>query len=124
MTASRLLQRALPLVLAVALASCAGPQIFHPQLSSLDKGMAPSEVMARLQQPPLSTHSATAGGRDFEFQRYRMNNGVHTDLYLLAYERGRLLFWGYVSEFRRLSDADLNRALNMALREADSTAKP
>ena len=35
-----------------------------------------------------------------------------------------LLFWGYVSEFRRLSDADLNRALNMALREADSTAKP
>jgi len=52
-----------------------------------------------------------------------MNNGVHTDLYLLAFERDSLLFWGYVSEFRRQPDNDLSLALTTALRDAGATAK-
>lgn len=56
-------------------------------------------------------HPAGAGGRTFEFHRFQMNNGVQSDLYLLAYERNRLTYWGYVPEFRRLNDAELNAAL-------------
>ena len=98
-----------------ALVGCAGPQIHHAQLSALDKGMSQEAVVSRLQQPPLSVHSGNGGGRAFEFHRFRMNNGLQTDLYLLAYEKNRLVYWGYVSEFRRLPDADLNAALSGVL---------
>jgi hypothetical protein len=98
-----------------ALIGCAGPQIHHAQLSALDKGMSPDAVSSRFQQPPLSVHTGSGGGRSFEFHRFRMNNGVQTDLYLLAYEKNRLVYWGYVSEFRRLPDNDLNSALGDVL---------
>jgi hypothetical protein len=108
-----------PLLAAAAatllLAACAGPQIYYGQLANLDKGMSQEQVTARLKQPPLSVHTANAGGRAFEFHRFRMNNGVQADLYLLAYERNRLTYWGYVPEFRRLSDADLNAALTSVM---------
>jgi hypothetical protein len=118
------LQRFLaPLVVAILLSSCAGPQIFHPQLSALDKGLSKTQVVSRLSLPPLSTHTAVVGGRSFDFHRYHMNNGVHTDLYFLAYERDRLVFWGYVSEFRRQPDDELSLALSIALRDAAETAK-
>lgn len=99
----------------VLLSACAGPQIYHGQLSALDKGMSPEAVHTRFQQPPLSMLTGIGGGRAFEFHRFRMNNGLQTDLYLLAYEKNRLLYWGYVSEFRRLQDADLNAALSNVL---------
>lgn len=101
--------------LVVALIGCAGPQIHHSQLSILDKGMSPEAVNVRFQQPPLSMHTGSVGGRSFDFHRFRMNNGLQTDLYLLAYENNRLLYWGYVSEFRRSQDADLNTALSSVL---------
>lgn len=101
---------------AVALLSaCAGPQIHYAQLSALDKGMSTEAVTARFQQPPLSVHTGVGGGRAFDFYRYTMNNGLQADLYLLAYEGNRLLYWGYVSEFRRQQDADLNAALSNVL---------
>lgn len=109
---------------AFLLSSCAGPRISHHQLSVLDKGLTKVEVASRLKQAPLSVHTASASGRSFEFHRYRMNNGLHTDLYLLAFEREGLIYWGYVSEFRRHPDADLNRALNIALYAAAATATP
>ena len=112
-----------PLALAVLVSSCAGPQIHHQQLSVLDKGLSTAQSISRLGLQPLSIQTATAGGRTFDFHRYRMNNGVHTDLYLLAFERDSLLFWGYVSEFRRQPDNDLSLALTTALRDAGATAK-
>lgn len=105
------------------LAGCVGPQLFHPQLSSLDKGLTQDEVGARIKLPPLSSHVATANGRTFEFHRYRLNNGVHTELYLLAFEKGRLVFWGYVAEFRRQPDAGLNAALSSVIGEITVAAK-
>lgn len=103
--------------LVVALLGCVGPQIHHGQLSVLDKDMSPEAVNTRFQQSPLSVHTRTGGNRSFDFHRFRMYNGQKTDLYLLAYEKNRLLYWGYVSEFRRLQDADLNSALSSALPE-------
>lgn len=97
------------------LIGCAGPQIHYGQLSALDKGMSPDTVHRRLQQQPLSTHAASAGDRTFDFHRFRMNNGVQTDLYLLAFEKERLVYWGYVSDFRRLKDAEMNQALTSVL---------
>lgn len=102
------------------LSACAGPQIYHGQLSALDKGMGAAQVAARLAQPPLSVHSAGVAGRRFDFQRYQLNNGVHSELYLLAFEQDRLLFWGYVSEFRRQPDADLSQATGQVLRDIAS----
>jgi hypothetical protein len=99
----------------VLLCACAGPQIHHRQLSALDKGMSKEAVTVRLQQPPLSVHSGIGGGRTFEFHRFRMNNGVQADLYLLAFEQNRLLYWGYVAEFRRLQEPALNAALTDVL---------
>lgn len=99
----------------VLLSACGGPQIGHGQLSTLDKGMSPETVIARFHQPPVSVHSGVGGGRTFAFHQYKMNNGMHGDLYLLAYERNRLVYWGYISEFRRQQDADLNSALSNVL---------
>ena len=120
---NRSLQR-LVLLASVALAACAAPQLFHPQLSMLDKGLAPAEVVARLKQAPLSTHRVTAGSRAFDFHRYNLNNGLQADLYFLAYERDRLVFWGYVTEFRRQPDAVLSQALTAALREVATARVP
>lgn len=102
---------------AALVAGCAGPQIYHGQLSTLDKGLSPDTVQARLKLPPLSVHTAKAAGRTFDFHRFRMNNGMQVDLYLLAYEGDRLVYWGYVPEFRRLQDRPLNEALSAVLPE-------
>lgn len=110
-----MIARSLIVTAVAAMVGCAGPQIHHAQLAALDKGMSAEAVTARLQQPPLSVHTGSGGGRAFEFHRFHMNNGLQTDLYLLAYEKGRLVYWGYVSEFRRLQDSDLNAALSLAL---------
>jgi hypothetical protein len=103
--------------LALVAACAVTPQIYHGQLSALDKGMSQAEATARLKQPALSTHRASAGARQFEFHRYLLNNGVQADDYLLAYEGGRLVFWGYVAEFRRHPDAGLNTAVTAVLPE-------
>ncbi len=97
------------------LSACTLPQIHYDQLSALDRGMPPDRVAALLKQPPLSAHAVVAGNRSFEFHRYFMNNGLQTSIYLLAYENNRLLYWGHVSEFRRLQESDLNAALTQAL---------
>jgi hypothetical protein len=115
--------RAGTLALALLAAACAGPQLYHGQLSNLDKGLPQAEVSSRLKQPPLSSHVASVGARSFQFDRYRLNNGVQVDTYLLAYEGGRLTFWGYVSEFRRLPDAGLNTALNAVMPEITAASR-
>jgi hypothetical protein len=111
----------LKLIYAAALVAlvcgCAGPQIFQHQLSALDKGLSPAESTTKLGLAPLSTHSSSVAGRAFDFQRYQLNNGLNTDAYFLAYERDRLLFWGYISEFRRQRDGDLGLAFNTILTE-------
>jgi hypothetical protein len=107
--------RVLLVAIVLTLLGCAVPQIHYGQLSALDKGMSPEAVNSRFQQPPLSVHTGTSGSRSFDFHKFRMNNGMQTDLYLLAYEENRLLYWGYISEFRRKQDADLNVALGNVL---------
>jgi hypothetical protein len=96
------------------LAACAGPQIFHGQLSSLDKGLSTLEVETRLTQPPMATHRVELGARVFEIHAYRLNNGLQIDPYYLAYERQRLVYWGYLNEFRRQPDRDLADAVGQA----------
>ncbi|MDP3167651.1 MAG: hypothetical protein Q8N06_19640 [Hydrogenophaga sp.] len=96
------------------LAACAGPQIFQGQLSLLDKGLSTLEVATRLTQPPMATHRVELGARVFEIHAYRLNNGLQTDPYYLAYERQRLAYWGYLNEFRRQPDRDLADAVGQA----------
>lgn len=101
-----------------ALAGCAGPQLYLGQLKVLDKGLSPSQAVTRLEQQPRASQSVEANGRSFLFQRYRLYNGLNGDVYFLAYERDRLLYWGYISEFRRQPDRDLNAALTTAIATA------
>jgi hypothetical protein len=109
------ISRAATTLLALCLlAACAGPQIFHGQLSSLDKGLSAFEVEGRLAQPPLARHTAAVGGRVFDIHAYRLNNGMQIDPYYLAYERQRLVYWGYLNEFRRQQDDDLGVAVGQA----------
>jgi hypothetical protein len=93
---------------------CAGPQIFHEQLSSLDRGLSPVEVESRFGQPPLARTLVDLGLRLFDVHAYRLNNGLQVDLYYLVYERQRLVYWGYLSEFRRQPDRDLAEAVGRA----------
>lgn len=99
------------------LTACVGPQIFHTQLSALDKGMSERQTVATLGLPPLSRHTVIIGPRSFAFDRYRINNGLQSDTYLLAYEHDSLVYWGYVAEFRRQPDADLGNAAGKVLQE-------
>lgn len=105
------------MVAALVMTACAGPQIYHRQLSSLDKGISRTEATLRLGLPPLSTHTATSGGRTFDVHKYHLNNGVQSDIYLLAYEKGKLIYWGYVAEFRRQQDDDLASAIGTVIRD-------
>lgn len=109
------MRAAAPLLLSMALlAGCAGPQLFQGQLSSLDKGLSTMEVETRLTQPPMATHRVELGARVFDIHAYRLNNGLQTDPYYLAYERQRLVYWGYLNEFRRQPDRDLAQAVGQA----------
>ncbi len=102
------------LLLTLTLSACVS-QIMQSQLSQLDKGISSSETASRLKSTPLASETITLDARTFVFQRYQLNNGVQSDTYLLAFEDGRLLYWGYPSEFRRLSDVTLNQALTQVL---------
>ena len=104
------------LLLVLMVTACLNqPTLLHPQLTALDKGISSQEVDSRLKIVPISTHSATANNRSFEFKKYFLSNGIQRDIYLLAYEKNQLIFWGYVTEFRRQSDTDLNAALSTVL---------
>lgn len=100
-----------------AITACVGPQLYHRQLSVLDKGLSPSQAIGRLNLSPRSEKSVTVGNRPFDFHMYRLSSGVQSDIYFLAYERQRLVYWGYISEFRRQPDQELNVALNKVLNE-------
>lgn len=102
------------LVPVALLCGCVGPQLYHGQLSSLDKGLSPGEVESRLRQPPLASSPVDIGTRMFDVHAYRLNNGLQIDLYYLVYERQRLVYWGYMSEFRRQPDRDLAEAVGRA----------
>lgn len=108
------LRAAAALLFLSLLAACAGPQIFHGQLSLLDKGLSTAEVATRLAQPPMATHRVELGARVFEIHAYRLNNGLQTDPYYLAYEQQRLAYWGYLNEFRRQPDRELADAVGQA----------
>ena len=103
------------MLLVVLLASCAAPQIYHGQLGLLDKGLPPSEVISKLQLEPLARQTDSSTGRMFEFYEYRLNNGIQHDVYFLAFEDQRLVYWGYISEFRRQPDRSLAKALDNVL---------
>jgi hypothetical protein len=79
-------------------------------LAALDKGQAPADVVARLQLAPTAVHDVQADGRSFQFYQYRMNNGVQTDHYLIAFDSGKLVYWGYLDEFRKQADKGLATA--------------
>jgi hypothetical protein len=98
------------LLVCALLCACAVPQIQYRQLAALDKGQAPTDVVARLQLAPTAVHNVQADGRGFEFYQYRMNNGVQLDHYLIAFEGGRLVYWGYLDEFRKQPDKALAAA--------------
>ena len=95
------------LLMGALLCACAAPQIHRGQLAALDKGMSPTEVVARLKLEPTAVHQASADNRNFEFYQYLINNGVQTDRYLIAFEGGKLVYWGYLDELRKHPDAAL-----------------
>ncbi|MDQ1831348.1 hypothetical protein [Massilia scottii] len=92
------------------LTACGMPQIHHTQLTALDKGLAPPDVVARLKLEPSVIHNAQADGRTFEFYQYRMNNGMQTDQYLIVFEGAKLVYWGYLDELRKHPDKALAAA--------------
>lgn len=104
-----------------SLSACLGPQLYHQQLSVLDKGITPSQATAQLHLAPRSTYSVQVNGRSYEFHRYMLNNGVQIDPYYLAFMGQKLVYWGYVTEFRRQPDRDLNEALNLVLLEVGNS---
>jgi len=89
--------------------------ISHYQLSQFNRGMSAPEVTEKLKKPPLISIPVAVDGRSFVFDRYFLNNGMGADIYYLAYEKNGLVFWGYVSEFRRHPDATLGRAVDKAI---------
>jgi hypothetical protein len=100
------------IALFVTLAGCANPQLFQGQLVALNQGMNPAEVVSILRLEPLSLHDAMSGGVHYTFQHYRLNNGMQSSTYLLAYLDGKLKYWGYIEDFRRHPDPRLVEAAN------------
>jgi hypothetical protein len=96
----------------LTLVGCANPQLFQQQLVQLNQGMSSAEVVAVLGLQPISLHDAMASGVHYTFQHYRLNNGMQSSTYLLAYQDGKLKYWGYIDDFRRHPDPRLVEAAN------------
>ncbi len=111
-------------MLSVTLAACASTQIRYSQLVVLNKGMTPAQTSIALNQPPLSVHEVTEGGKTYTFHRYALFNGVYSDLYLLCFEQDKLKFWGYLEEFRRYPDPKVNQAAEQAFDQILETQPP
>jgi len=107
--------RVLATVLILGLSSCIGPQLYHQQLSLLNKGMSPSNTIDQLKLPPRTTQQVDYKGRSFIFHQYLLNSGVQIDQYFLAFENDRLIYWGFITEFRRQPDQALSEALSIVL---------
>lgn len=103
------------LLLCALFTACTSAQIHHRQLASLDKGMSTTQAPAILGQQPVAILQTSVDGETYTFHKYFLNNGVGSDLYLLAYQGDKLKYWGYIDEFRRHPDARLNRALENVL---------
>lgn len=101
-------------MLATALAACASSMISYNQLTTLNKGMTPAETAVALKQPPTSVHEVEQGGKLYTFHRYTLYNSIFSDLYLLCFEQGKLKYWGYLEEFRRHPDPNINQAAEKA----------
>lgn len=104
------------LLLTVFISACNTNQINHYQLSELNKGMSRMEVVAKFQKSAYASVEVQIDGRKIAFDRYSMNNGMQTDWYFLAFEAERLIYWGYASEFRKLNDATLIKAIDEGMR--------
>lgn len=104
-------------VAAASLLSACVSQIYHHQLVALDKGMTADAATARLKEPPISVHTVTVDQASYRFHRYTMNNGMDAAPYLLAFEDGKLKYWGYIDEFRRHPDRRLNQAVEQVMAE-------
>ena len=98
------------IAVALLLSACAAPQIYHRQLQLLDKGMSQAQVFDKLKLAPTTTHRQQINGRTFDLHQYLMNSGVQTSPYLVAFEHDKLIYWGYMDEFRRQPDAALSSA--------------
>jgi hypothetical protein len=121
----RLLAAGLGAALGLVLAGCATvPSIDHRQLALLEKGQSPDQVVAVLKQPPLAQRVLPPGlsGRRFSFMEYRVRTGDFVDVYFIAFERDRLVYWGYAMEFRRQPDRELADALGAAIGGAPAPA--
>ncbi len=101
-------------LLSTTLASCASTQLYYSQLVTLNKGMSPAQTVLVLEKPPLSAHEVEQGGKAYTFHRYALFNGFYSDLYLLCFEQGKLKYWGYLEEFRRYPDPNINQAAEKA----------
>ena len=113
---TRSLCRLLAVVMfSTALVACASTQLYYSQLVALNKGMSPAQTAVVLDKPPLSVHEVEQGGKPYTFHRYSLFNGVYSDLYLLCFEQGKLKYWGYMEEFRRYPDPNINQAAEKAL---------
>ena len=102
-------------VLVLALGACVGPQLYQQQLARLKQGMSPASVVSELQLSPRSSHETTVESVPFTFQHYSLNNGSQRATYLIAYEDGKLKYWGYIDDFRRHPDPRLVQAANNVL---------
>ncbi len=99
------------LLVCLTLSACAVAQIHHRQLASLDKGLGMAQAVTILGQQPAAVYQTSVDNVAYTFQRYSLNNGLNSDLYLLCYQGEQLVYWGYIDEFRRHPDTRINRAL-------------
>jgi hypothetical protein len=97
----------------VFLVGCAIQQINQNSLSKLDKGISQNETLARIKTPPFSSQVILVNDRNILFDRYELNTGMSYSKYYLAYEGNKLIYWGYVSDFKRNQDASLVKAIEL-----------
>jgi len=100
------------MILLMTMVGCVGPQLYYQQLVVLNPGMSEQQTMEVLALPPLWKHDTIVESQKYRFLQYNMNNGVSSSLYLLELKNNELQYWGYIDEFRKHPDKDLQTALD------------
>ena len=85
--------------------------------ASLHKGMTVEEtrIVTKIEPVETVTINSTISGAMIEVHVYKLSSGDYASNYLLSFEDGALLYWGYPHEYARENNPLLNEIGKLAV---------
>lgn len=108
-------------LLTVFVISMSCTQLTLTQISDLRMGMTESEAYEAIKMPPDYEIDVVLKNAPSPIlvQSYTLSSGNYKSDYFIAFENGRIIFWGYPHEFARSTNKKINYIGSRALERLD-----